>query len=194
VCAWDGLTYRYPTIERAALDAVSFDVAAGERVAIIGPDGSGQSTLLHVLAGLKPGYTGAVRFDGITLHDLDPAALRDRMGLVLSSADIFEGTVEENITLGRPGIGPAEVLVALDCVGAADAVQAMERGLSTLLTNGARGLPSTLRVRLLVARAIGGLAAPGAGGRMSSRSSSRARVVSWWRPSPRAVRRGPCSW
>ena len=152
----DGLTYRYPTIERAALDAVTFDVAAGERVAIIGPDGSGQSTLLHVLAGLKPGYTGAVRFDGVTLHDLDPAALRDRMGLVLSSADIFEGTVEENITLGRHGIGPAEVLAALERVGAADAVQAMERGLSTLLTNGARGLPSTLRVRLLVARAIAG--------------------------------------
>lgn len=152
----DDLSYRYASGSHYALRGLAFEVAPGERLAITGPDGSGQSTLLHVIAGLRPGYSGTVQVDGITLQDLDPAALRDRMGLVLGHTELFEGTVEENITLGRAGIGPAEVLAALARVGAADAVQAMEHGLSTMVSHGARGLPSTLRVRLLVARAIVG--------------------------------------
>lgn len=152
----DGLGYRYAPGDRDALTGVGFEVAPGERLAITGPDGSGQSTLLGVLAGLLPAYGGMVQLDGVTLRDLDPASLRDRMGLVLSDTELFEGTVEENITLGRAGLGPGDVLDALRRVGAADAVQAMEHGLSTPLSNRARGLPSTLRVRLLVARAIVG--------------------------------------
>ncbi len=152
----DGLTYRYPSVERPALSDLTFEIRAGERIAVTGPDGSGQSTLLHVLAGMRSGYSGTVQLDGITLHDLEPAALRDRIGLVLGSAELFEGTVEDNITLGRTGLGPADVLAALDRVGARDAVQAMPEGSRTVLRNGARGLASTLRVRLLVARAIVG--------------------------------------
>lgn len=152
----EALAYRYPAVDRAALDGLAFEVMPGERVAITGPDGSGQSTLLHVLAGLMPGFAGTVQLDGITLHDLDPAALRDRVGLVLGGAELFEGTVEENISLGRHGIGPAEVRAALARVGAADAVQTMSQGLSTVLSGGGRGLPSTLRVRLLIARALVG--------------------------------------
>lgn len=149
-----GLSYRYPSGDREALVNLDFAVAPGERVAITGPDGSGQSTLLALLAALMPGYTGTVQVDGITMRDLDPASLRDRQGLVLADAEIFEGTVEENITLGRVGVGPTQVLAALARVGAADEVQAMPHGLSTVLSNGARGLPSSLRVRLLIARAI----------------------------------------
>ena len=153
-----GLSYRYPSGDREALVNLEFAVAPGERVAITGPDGSGQSTLLAVLAAMLPGYTGTVLMDGLTMRDLDPTSLRDRMGMVLSSAELFEGTVEENISLGRPGIGPTQVLAALARVGAADEVQAMPHGLSTVISAGARGLPSGLRVRLLIARAI--VAAP----------------------------------
>jgi ABC-type bacteriocin/lantibiotic exporter with double-glycine peptidase domain len=151
-----GLAYRYASGTQFALRDVAFEAAPGERFAITGPDGSGQSTLLHVIAGLLPSYDGNIQVDGITLRDLEPAALRDRMGLVLEHTELFEGTVEENISLGRAGIGPAEVMEALGRVGAADAVQSMEHGLSTMISSGARGLPSALRVRLLVARAIVG--------------------------------------
>lgn len=152
----EGLTYRYPEADRDALAGLEFDIAPGERLAVTGPDGSGQSTLLRVLATLLPAYSGTVTVDGLTLRDLDPASLRDRMGLFLGGDELFDGTVEENITLGRAGLGPTEVLDALARVGAADAVQRLEHGLRTVLANGGRGLPATLRTRLLVARAIVG--------------------------------------
>ncbi|HRN53438.1 MAG TPA: hypothetical protein PK788_08070, partial [Gemmatimonadaceae bacterium] len=91
---------------------------------------------------------------GITLRDVDPTTLRDRIGLVMGANEIFEGSVEENVSLGRPGIGTADVMRALDAVGAADDVQALALGMRTPLASGGRGLPSTLRIRLLIARAI----------------------------------------
>ena len=150
----DGVSYRYPGAERNALSALTFAVAPGERLAITGPDGSGESTLIDVLSAIRPGYTGTVLFDGITLRDLDPAVLRDRIGLVFATSELFDGTVEENISLGRRGVGPHEVRAALQRVGASDPVQAMPLGLRTAITNDARVLPSSLRVRLLIARAI----------------------------------------
>jgi len=146
--------YRYADADRDAIRGVSIDIPAGERVAVIGSDGAGASTLLGVLAGLLPSCTGVVRYDGITHRDLDPASLRDRMGILLASAPFFDGTIEQNISLGRAGIGPAMVRDALERVGAADAVQAMPQGVRTELANDGRGLPTALRVRLLVARAI----------------------------------------
>lgn len=149
-----GVGYRYPSSDRDALSDLTLAVLPGERLGVTGPDGSGESTLLGVIAALLPGYTGTVQVDGVTLRDLEPAALRDRIGMVRGTSELFEGTIEENITLGRHGVGPAEALAALARVGAAEAVQAMPQGLRTVLSNDARGLPSTLRVRLLVARAI----------------------------------------
>jgi ABC-type bacteriocin/lantibiotic exporter with double-glycine peptidase domain len=88
------------------------------------------------------------------MRDLDPSALRDRIGMHIAPDEIFEGTVEDNISLGRAEIGPAEVMRALATVGASDDVQALPLGLRTPLVSAGRGLPSTLRVRLLLARAI----------------------------------------
>jgi ABC-type bacteriocin/lantibiotic exporter with double-glycine peptidase domain len=72
----------------------------------------------------------------------------------IGANEIFEGTVEDNVSLGRAEIGPAEVMQALARVGAADDVQALPLGLRTPLVSAGRGLPSTLRIRLLIARAI----------------------------------------
>ncbi len=150
----DRVSYGYPDADKNALSDLTFAVASGERIAITGADGSGQSTLIEVLSAIRPGYSGTVQVDGITLRDLDPAALRDRIGLVFGTSELFEGTVQENISLGRRGVGTPEVLAALELVGASDAVQSMSLGLRTVIALGARELPSSLRVRLLIARAI----------------------------------------
>jgi ABC-type bacteriocin/lantibiotic exporter with double-glycine peptidase domain len=148
--------YTYPSSSRPALQGITLRAAPGERIAITGADGSGASTLLAVLSGMLPGYTGTVQIDGITMHDLDPASLRARVGMMSNINELFEGTVEENISLGRAGIGSAEVMRALARVGAAEAVQDLPLGLRTPIASAGRGVPSTLRVRLLVARAIVG--------------------------------------
>ena len=150
----EGLGYTYPDADRPALANITFRLAPGARVAITGPDGSGETTLLAALAGLLERTEGTVLIDGLTLRDLEPASVRDRIGLVLGGAGLFEGTIEENISLGRSDIDAAAVVTALERVGAHAAVQRLPAGLRTLVENGGRGLPSTLRVRLLLARAI----------------------------------------
>lgn len=152
--AVDGVGYRYEGAAAPALSDVSFRLAPRERLALTGPDGSGETTLLAVLAGLLEGYEGHLALDGVTARDLEPAALREQVGLMLGSAELFEGTVEENVALGRSGVETAEVRAALERVGADEAVQRLPLGLRTRLDNGGRGLPSTLRIRLLLARAI----------------------------------------
>lgn len=152
----DDVRYTYPNAPRPALNGLSLEVSGGERLAVTGSDGSGTTTLLGLLAGMRPGYGGTVTVAGITLRDLDPTSLRDAIGLHFGTNDIFEGTVEDNIGLHREGIGPAEVMRALEAVGAAEEVQALPLGLRTPLVGAGRGLKSTLRIRLLVARAIVG--------------------------------------
>lgn len=148
------VSYRYSDADRDALSDISLDIAPGERLAVTGSGGSGETTLMNVIAGLLPTCDGVLQYDGITHRDVDPASLRDRLGLMLAMAPFFDGTVEENISLGRTGIGPSAVRDALVRVGAADEVQAMPNGVRTELMNDGRGLPTSLRVRLLVARAI----------------------------------------
>jgi ABC-type bacteriocin/lantibiotic exporter with double-glycine peptidase domain len=150
----DGVSYEYATGERTALDGLKMDIRPGERVAITGSDGSGATTLLGVLTGMLPGYVGTLTIGGVTMRDLDPSALRERIGMHIGADEIFEGTVEDNVSLGRANVGPAEVMRALATVGASDDVQALPLGLRTPLVSAGRGLPSTLRVRLLLARAI----------------------------------------
>lgn len=148
------VSYSYPAASRPALSGITLEVPAGAKVAVTGPDGSGASTLLGVVAGLLPHYGGQVQAAGITLRDVDPTTMRDRIGLVFGQNEIFEGSVEENIGLGRAGVGPAEVMRALEQVGAFDDVQALPLGLRTPLVSAGRGLPTTLRVKILIARAI----------------------------------------
>ncbi|MBU6367773.1 MAG: ATP-binding cassette domain-containing protein, partial [Gemmatimonadetes bacterium] len=150
------LRVRYPGSPTPAVDGVSLRIEPGERVALLGVDGSGRSTLLKALGGLLDDYEGTVRLDGITLRDLDRPALRARTGQMLSWTDLFDGTIEENIHVGRPHLGPDDVRRALDDLDLTAAVQALPQGLQTELTNGGRSLPTHLANKLLVAQGIVG--------------------------------------
>jgi ABC-type bacteriocin/lantibiotic exporter with double-glycine peptidase domain len=150
------LRYRYPGAKSPSVDGVSVRIAPGERVAIMGVDGSGRSTLVKLLAGLIDDYDGTIRFDGITLRDLDRPALRARIGQMLSWGDLFDGTIEENISVGRAHITPLDVREALDDLQLTDEIQHLPQGIQTELTNGARNLPAHLANKLLVAQGIVG--------------------------------------
>jgi ABC-type bacteriocin/lantibiotic exporter with double-glycine peptidase domain len=151
-----GLTYRYLPGAAPAVRDVSLAVAPGERVGITGYEGSGQTTLLKIVAGLLDGYEGALSADGVPLRDLDRAGYRDAVGQLLSPTDLFDGTVEENVAVGRTHVTPHDVLRALERVGLAEWIQAQPGGLGTPITNGGRGLPTHVVSQLLVAQAIVG--------------------------------------
>jgi ABC-type bacteriocin/lantibiotic exporter with double-glycine peptidase domain len=147
---------RYPSAPAAAVDGVSLRIEPGERVALMGVDGSGRSTLLKALGGLLDEYEGTIRLDGVTLRDLDRPALRARVGQMLSWTDLFDGTLEENIHVGRGHLRPADVQQVLDDLDLTGAVQQLPQGLQTEITNGGRSLPTHLANKLLVAQGIVG--------------------------------------
>lgn len=150
------LRYRYPNARSASVDGVSVRIAPGERVGIMGVEGSGRSTLLKLLGGLIDEYDGTIRFDGITLRDLDRPALRARVGQMLSWTDLFDGTVEENVAVGRTHISPRDVRQALDDLQLTEEVQQLPQGTQTELTNSGRSLPAHLASKLLIAQGIVG--------------------------------------
>ena len=149
------VSYRYPGSERHALRDVSLVVRPGECVGITGTEGAGESTLLRVLTGLLPSYEGALAYDGISARDVSPADVRDWIGLARSELELFDGTIEENVSLGRPHVTTADAIAALDLVQLSDVVQTLPEGLRTRV-GGATKLPSSVERKIVLARALAG--------------------------------------
>jgi ABC-type bacteriocin/lantibiotic exporter with double-glycine peptidase domain len=151
-----GLTFTYPDQELPTLSEIDLDIRPGERIAITGVDGSGQTTLLRLLGALHEGFTGTLTYDGVTLRSMNRAALREQIGQVLSTTDLFDGTIEDNISIGRRFVDRAAVMKALRDVGVDDVVQSMPQGIQTTITNGGANLSSAVASKLLVAQGIVG--------------------------------------
>lgn len=137
-----------------ALRGVSLHVAAGERVAVTGPHGSGVSTLLGVAAGLLPSYQGAVTVNGASWRDLDPVSGRAGIGWVDINADLFDGTLLDNLTLGRPEVTNEVVTQVLAEAGLDRWLALQEQGLLTAIRAGARTWSLDVRIRFQLARAL----------------------------------------
>lgn len=148
------LTFGYGD-HRAVLSGVSFELNPGERAALVAPFGGGASTLLDLVHGFRVPDSGHVIVDGIDLRQWSMEALRRDVSLVRQH-DVFEGTVLDNVRLGRIDIGLDDVREALAAVGLLDDVQALPSGLDTPLLFGGRPLTQIQRTRLILARAIVG--------------------------------------
>lgn len=102
ILAGEGLTVRYPGVERAALDGVRVTLEPGELVAVVGPNGSGKTTLLRALVGSAIRSAGTVQVEGRPLGEWSPRALSQVLGVVTQREDIlFPLTVRETVELGR---------------------------------------------------------------------------------------------
>lgn len=125
-------------------------VAPGARVAFVGADGH---ALVDWLAGLKVPTEGSVCFNGVEVARCQATSLREHVALV-RRGDIFEGTLLENVSLNRPGVGPEHVRKALEQVGLLAEVRALPLGLDTELAHDGAPLTHSQLTRLLIARAI----------------------------------------
>jgi len=110
--AFDNVTFKYPRGAENALEKVSFKIASGERVGIIGRVGSGKTTVGRLMVGFYEPDEGRVLVDGIDLRQYDPADLRAGIGFVLQDTDLFYGKLRDNITFGRPASTDEEVVAA----------------------------------------------------------------------------------
>ncbi len=151
-----GLSFTYPDQQSPTLADINLDIRPGDRIAVTGVDGSGQTTLLRVLGALHDEFEGSLTYDGVTLRSMNRGALREQIGQVLSTTDLFDGTIEENISVGRRFVDRAAVLKALRDVDVDDVVQAMPQGIQTTIANGGSNLSSAVASKLLVAQGLVG--------------------------------------
>ncbi len=153
--AFRNVRFAYPTRPAAAvLDGLSFQVKAGEKLALVGPSGAGKSTIFHLILRFYDPLSGLVTFDGVRLADADPAEVRSHIALVPQDAVVFAATVRENIRFGRPQASDAEIEKAAEAASAAEFIVRMPQGYDTQV--GERGvmLSGGQRQRVAIARAI----------------------------------------
>ncbi|WP_028021882.1 type I secretion system permease/ATPase [Enterovibrio calviensis] len=96
----DNIGFSYPEANKATLQPTNFTVHAGEKIAILGKNGTGKSTLIKMLAGLYQPTVGSLRFDGVDAKQIHPADLRRNVGYVAQDVTLFMGTIRENIMFG----------------------------------------------------------------------------------------------
>ncbi|MBI3711006.1 MAG: ABC transporter ATP-binding protein [Proteobacteria bacterium] len=152
--AFADVSFTYPGGRRAAHDGLSFTVAAGERVGIVGSSGSGKSSITRLLLRLYDPQAGAVRIGGRDLRSLDPEQVRAQIALVQQDTYLFYGTVEENLRLGKPDASPAELEAAARAANAHDFILALPAGYATVIGERGAKLSGGQRQRLAIARAL----------------------------------------
>jgi len=148
------LTYTSIDGTLTILDKLNINVPSGTRAVITGRNGSGKSTLLRLLAVQYEPTGGTVSFNGHPTGNLNTADLRYHVGDCFLSEDLFEGTLLENITLGRPEIELTDVEWAVEGLGLRNFIQSLSKGYETPVGPTAIPLSSSLVERILLARAI----------------------------------------
>ena len=150
----DDVSFRYAGAADDQLRNVSLSIEPGERIAVVGPTGAGKTTLLKLLLGAFGDYRGDIRFAGIELRDIDPAALRRGIGVVTQEVHLFEGSVADNIAAGLPGATREQVEAVCTRLAGGEWVTLFDRGLDTgLRHNGAR-LSAGQRQLIVLARVL----------------------------------------
>ena len=148
------LNFSYGPQFDPVLKNLNFDIKTGEKVCIAGLNGSGKQTLAKILSGLLSDYRGQITVNSISMRNIHLNDLHEYISLNLSGDEVFQGTVEENIRLGKNGISQRDVLNVLQQVGIADFVNALPEGIYTTMLPGGRGWPGSAVRKLLLARSL----------------------------------------
>jgi putative ABC transport system ATP-binding protein len=136
-----------------AFEDVAFEIQPGERVALLGSRGSGTSSVLEILLGMRSPHAGEVLIDGVDVRSWNLEALR-RQTCILRSTDLIAGSIADNVRLGVAGISLADVSEAIEQSGLGETIRSLPDGLSTELVTGGLPLTGRQRARLLAARAL----------------------------------------
>jgi ABC-type multidrug transport system fused ATPase/permease subunit len=151
--SFDRVSFGYDK-DSPVLHEVSFDIKPGQVVGIVGPTGSGKSTVLSLLSRFYDPALGRVMIDGIDISDYRIAALRSQIGFVLQDTLLLHGTIRENIAYGRPEATEEEVVAAARIANADEFISRMPLGYDTMVGERGNTLSGGQRQRIAIARAV----------------------------------------
>ena len=151
---FDHVSFRYPGARSPAIEDLSFRVAPGESLALVGASGAGKSTLIKLLLRFHDPDQGRILLDGFDLRELDAAEVRRAIAVVLQETLVLHASVRENIAYARPEASIAEVERAARAAGADEFVAGLPGGYDCLVGQKGRLLSGGQRQRLAIARAI----------------------------------------
>ncbi len=141
-------------IGEEVLDGIDLRAAPGQKVALLGVTGSGKSTLVNLIPRFYDAVGGEVRLDGIDVKNWEPTHLRKHVGVVLQQTTLFAGTVQENISYGRPDAPIEEIIAAAQAAQAHDFVMQMPEGYDSLVEARGANLSGGQKQRIAIARAL----------------------------------------
>ncbi|MCO1574715.1 ABC transporter ATP-binding protein/permease [Crossiella sp. SN42] len=148
----DAVTFHHDN--RKVINDLSLTVPAGQRLAVVGPSGAGKTTLLRLLARFYDVDAGTVRLGGADVREIGPEALMSRIAIVFQDVYLFDGTIEDNIRLGRPSATEAEVRAAATAARLDEVANRLPNGWSTQVGEGGARLSGGERQRVSIARAL----------------------------------------
>ncbi|WP_280418979.1 ABC transporter ATP-binding protein [Nocardia carnea] len=150
--AFESVTFAHD--DRRVVDDLSLSVPQGQRLAIVGPSGAGKSTLLQLIARFYDVDTGAVRMGGVDIRAIDTEYLMSQISFVFQHVYLFDGTIEQNIRLGRPDATDAQVRAAASAAQLDEVIARLPNGRHTNVGEGGALLSGGERQRVSIARAL----------------------------------------
>ena len=150
---FENVTFGYDGV-RQVIRGMSFDVAAGDMIGLVGPSGGGKTTVINLVARFYDATGGVIRIDGVDITKIDSGHYREQVGMVLQDPYLFHGTVLENIRYGLPEAELEEVVDAAKAANAHDFVCELAHGYDTVVGERGQTLSGGERQRVSIARAI----------------------------------------
>ena len=151
---FEHVDFSYPGSRISVLSDISFEIAPGETVAIIGATGSGKSTLVNLIPRFYDPVRGRILLDGIDIKEYELNYLRENVTICLQKSELFSTTIRENISLGNPDASEAEIIAAAAAAQADAFIREQPDGYDTAVAEGGMSLSGGQRQRIAISRAL----------------------------------------
>ena len=151
---FSNVSFKHKSAKHPAVEDITFDIKQGETVAFVGPSGAGKTTLVKLLVGLYPPAKGQVKYNSIDSTQIDLLDLRKQLGFVTQDAQLFSGTIRENLLFVKPSATDEELLDVLHRASCDKLLERAEDGLNSTIGEGGIKVSGGEKQRLSIARAI----------------------------------------
>ncbi len=151
---FSNISFKHQTAKSHAIKNISFEVKSGETVAFVGPSGSGKTTLVKMLVGLYQPEEGVISYNDKNMKEIDLTELRKQLGFVTQDAQLFSGTIKDNLLFVKPDASDEEINAVLQKSACHNLLARAENGINTTIGEGGIKVSGGEKQRLSIARAL----------------------------------------